>query len=370
LLNELKNFRDQFVAQNQANPDLIHKILMQSILVKYLEERRDEDGRGVFEKDFFVQFSSATDFCDVIRKGEFVALLTTLSVHFNGKIFELTTTETNIINAIDLSLLADFLDAKLDKNQYSFWRLYAFDYVPVELISRIYEEFIPQRADAVYTPIHLAQFMVDECMPLELPQENYKIIDISCGSGIFLVTAFKRLVQWWQKHQYEKTGVLERPSTKMLQSLLRESIYGVDIEKDAVRLAVFSLSIALCDMLSPTEIWLNLKFDNLEEKNLRADDFFRFLSFEQTNDFDLVIGNPPFQSGSKDVKRILDEYELDVAVEIPRDQIALLFLQQAMFLLKERGLLCLVMPAGPLLYNKTIKYRKHFFSKYKGCKNN
>ena len=182
LLNELKNFRNQFVAQNQANPDLIHKILMQSILVKYLEERRDEDGRGVFEKDFFAQFSSATDFCDVIRKGEFVSLLTTLSVHFNGKIFELTPTEINTLNAIDLSPLANFLDAKLDENQYSFWRLYAFDYVPVELISRIYEEFIPQRADAVYTPVHLAQFMVDECMPLESPQENYKIIDISCGS--------------------------------------------------------------------------------------------------------------------------------------------------------------------------------------------
>lgn len=206
--------------------------------------------------------------------------------------------------------------------------------------------------------------MVDECMPLESPQEDFKVIDVSCGSGIFLVTAFKRLVQWWQKRQYEQTGELIRADVDVLQSILRDSIYGVDIEQDAVRLAVFSLSIALCDMLSPTEIWLDLRFDNLEEDNLRSSDFFDFLSSSQTMDFDLVIGNPPFQGSSDEVTRILEDFTLEIEYDIPHDQIALLFLQQAMQLLQEGGLLCLVMPAGPLLYNKTIGYRAHFFSKY------
>ena len=264
-----------------------------------------------------------------------------LSAHFNGKIFELSPADSAAINDLNLTALADFLDAKLDNNQYSFWRLYAFDCVPVELISRIYEEFIPQRADAVYTPVHLAQFMVDECMPLEHPQDRLRLIDVSCGSGIFLVTAFKRMVQWWQKKRYEETGNLQRPSVKILQSILRESIYGVDIEGDAVRLAVFSLSIALCDMLSPTEIWLNLKFDNLEEKNLQTSDFFDFLSSNHRKKFDLVIGNPPFKSSSKEVKRVLAGYELKVSASIPRNEIALLFLQQAMALLKKSGLLWL-----------------------------
>ena len=364
LLNELKGFRDRFVAENSANHDLIHKLLVQSILVKYLEERRDEDGKSVFVEGFFSQFANAKDYCDVIRNGQFVELLNALSIHFNGKIFELTPSEIKIINDLDLSMLSNFLDAKLDDNQYSFWRLYAFDYVPVELISRIYEEFIPQRADAVYTPIHLAQFMVDECMPLEFPQQDYKLIDVSCGSGIFLVTAFKRLVQWWQKRQYEQTGELVRATVDVLQLILRDSIHGVDIEQDAVRLTVFSLSIALCDMLSPTEIWLNLKFDNLEQKNLFADDYFRFLHSAKAKDFDLVIGNPPFKGSSGEVTRILEDFDLDIEYAIPRDQVALLFLQQSMQLLRTSGLLCLVMPSGPLLYNKSIDYREHFFSRY------
>ena len=43
---------------------------------------------------------------------------------------------------------------------------------------------------------------------------------------------------------------------------------------------------------------------------------------------------------------------------------AMLFLQQAIKLLKPKGLLSLVMPSGPLLYNNTIEFRKEFFSRY------
>lgn len=364
LISELKSFRDVFVAENEESQELIQKLLVQSILVKYLEERRDEYGNRVFEESYFAQFRDAEDFCDVIRNGEIVSFLSSLSTHFNGKIFELTVDEIAKVNTLNLGRLADFLDAKSVNGQYSFWRLYAFDYVPVEVISRIYEEFISERADAVYTPTHLAQLIIDECMPLETPQPNFKIIDVSCGSGMFLVLAFKRLAQWWQKQTYEQTGEIKCPSVETLQSILRESIYGVDIEEGAVRLAMFSLSLALCDMLSPTEIWLNLKFDNLEEKNLLHINFFEFLCVRGNDEFDLVIGNPPFEDSSNEVVQVIEKYDLDLEVTIPQKQIALLFLYQAMQLLRKGGLLCLIVPAGPLLYNNSLEYRKYFFSKY------
>jgi type I restriction-modification system DNA methylase subunit len=365
LISELKSFRDTFVAENQDSRELIRKLLVQSILVKYLEERRDESEKRVFEESYFAQFDGAKNFCDVIRYGKIVAFLSSLSGHFNGKIFELTADEIAQINSLNLTRLADFLDAKLVNGQYSFWRLYAFDYVPVEVISRIYEEFIPERADAVYTPAHLAQLMIDESMPLETPEPNFKVIDVSCGSGIFLVLAFKRLVQWWQKQKYEQEGKIMPPQVDTLQSLLRESIYGVDIEKGSVRLTMFSLSLALCDMLSPTEIWLKLRFDNLEENNLVHIDFFEFLHTRGESKFDLVIGNPPFEGSSNEVSQVIKKYKLDLEVSIPQKQIALLFLREAMRLLRSGGLLCLVLPVGPVLYNNnSLDYRKDFFSKY------
>lgn len=216
----------------------------------------------------------------------------------------------------------------------------------------------------MFTPIHLARFMVDECMPIADPKLDYKIIDVSCGSGVFLVAVFKRLVEWWKKEQYDKKGKLISPHINDLKGILRNSIHGVDIEETSVRLSVFSLSIALCDMLTPTEIWTNLKFDNLRENNIYKGDFFEYLNKNIVKKFDLVIGNPPFEDKIKNFDKIISDFSIDIDYHIPRNQIAMLFLQQAMKLLKPNGLLSFVMPSGPLLYNNTLDFRQNFFSRY------
>lgn len=365
LIEGLKQIRTRFIYETQLEKNLAHQLIVLSILVKYLEERKDEQGNHVFPSDFFNAYDGANSFCDVLRrKGKIVELFGELSKHFNGKIFELKQADEAILRDTDLSKLAQYLDANVDSGQLVIWPLYSFEYLPVELISRIYEEFIPERKDAVYTPIHLARFMVDECMPVSVPKSNFKAIDVSCGSGVFLVTVFKRLVQWWQKEQFDKTGKLSNPEIDDLKAILLNSIYGVDIEADSVRLSVFSLSIALCDMLKPTEIWTKLRFDDLRQRNIYEGDFFQYLKDTEKGQFDLVIGNPPFEDKKKDFKKLYTDYNIDKDYHIPRHQIAMLFLQQAMKLLKPSGLLSFVMPSGPLLYNNTIDFRKKFFSTY------
>jgi len=365
LVGGLRKIRTQFIQETNLDKELAHKVLVLSILVKYLEERKDEKGNHVFPNNFFNEYGGAESFCDVIRNGKLVDLFKYLSGHFNGRIFELSQEEQKKLRNIELDKLASYLDADSDDNQFVLWRLYSFEYLPIEIISRIYEEFITNRSDAVYTPTHLARFMVDECMPLAEVKHNFRAIDISCGSGIFLVTVFKRLIQWWQKEQFKKTGKIKAPKVEKLKAILLNSIYGIDVEKDAVRLSVFSLSIALCDMLSPTEIWTELKFEDLQKNNLFNMDFFNYLSKENKAKFDLVIGNPPFEDKVKDFDEIVSKYNIDIPYSIPRNQIAMLFLQQSVKLLKKDGLLSLVMPSGPLLYNETgAEFRKEFFSRY------
>lgn len=365
LIEGLRKIRTQFLLETKLEKDLAHKVLVLSILVKYLEERKDEKGNHVFPHDFFEVYEGSVSFCDVIRKGKVVELFRSLSLHFNGKIFELSKDDEKQLQKTNLDKLARYLDANMENDQYAFWKLYSFEYLPVEIISRIYQEFITDREDAVYTPTHLARFMVDESMPLNEVKNNFKVIDVSCGSGIFLVTAFKRLVQWWQKDQFERSGFIKKPKINKLKSILLQSIYGVDLEKDAIRLSIFSLSIALCDMLSPTEIWTELKFEDLEGKNLFNKDFFDYLANDYQSEYDLVIGNPPFEDKIKNFKGTISKYKLDVSYSIPRNQIAMLFLQQSVKLLKKDGLLSLIMPSGPLLYNVTgCEFRKEFFSRY------
>ena len=374
LIDGLKKIRDEFI--EGQNEQACNKLLVLSILAKYLEERKDSKDNRVLPLDYFKKYDKATCFCDVLRNKKGIQFFEDLGKDVNGKIFELDKQEKKEIARLDHSKLAGFLDANIETdNQYVFWKLYDFNYLPVELISRIYEEFIPKRKDITYTPTHLVNFMVDECMPIAQPKDNISVIDVSCGSGIFLVAAFKRIVQWWQKEQYEKNGEIRPPTIRKLKSILRKQIFGVDLEPEAVKLAIFSLTVALCDMLEPKKAWEELTEEKLIDlsKNIIAQDFFDFVETDKR--FGLIIGNPPFnppvEADSKaEESKKKEQYWQDLSkkiefdFEIPDKNIALAFLQQAMKLLREGGLLSLVIPSGPLLYNKTIQHRREFLERY------
>ena len=365
LIEGLKAIRKKFLETSNLPPIAAHKLLVLSILIKYLEERGDEGG-SMFAKNFFKKFG-AENFCGVLRKkGKIVELFEKLSNHFNGKIFEWNdSSELEILKQTDLSILADYLDGNVKNNQYVFWRLYSFNHLPIELISSVYEEFLGKdKKDVVYTPHFLVNLMVDECMPVSEPKDSFKVIDPSCGSGIFLVVAFKRLVEWSRYKIYLETGQRKKLSSKELLKLLISNIYGVDKEDDATRLTVFSLALALCDMLSPKEIWTDLRFEDLSINNIHSKDFFAFLREHEEKSFDLVIGNPPFGELTKaEFDKLIKKNGINLIYKIPQNQIALLFLDQSIKLLKDGSLLSLIMPSGPLLYNDTVDYRKNFFGR-------
>ena len=263
----------------------INKIIVQSILIKYLEERIDTDGNELLSNKYFKQFDNSKTFIEVLTKGKFVDLLNSLNnqeTGFNGNVFQWTKTEQDRLKKIDLSLLGSLLDTKkttLSSQQQELfpnWRYFEFKYIPVELISRLYEEFLgdnKKEKGLYYTPAHLTKLLVDESLPLtkynKINIKTYKVLDPACGSGIFLVTVFKRLVQIWRLQ-----NDMKHPNLEVLKNILK-NIYGIDKEEQAVELASFSLSLALCNELQPLEIINKLKFDDLTKTNLIYSDFFK-----------------------------------------------------------------------------------------------
>lgn len=375
LLSSLQQTRKFFKKCYPSKQKLIDHVLIISILIKYLEENGiDKDGDNLAGK-FFENAVGQNSLVAAMENGTFVDLLDKLSSHFNGGVFKLSEADKTELRNTDLTLLAKWLDGKLDKNnQYMLWQEYSFKHIPIELISFFYEEFLPKDENtqkkkdtgAVYTPSHLVKLLIDECLPI-LNGELKSLIDVSCGSGIFLVTAFKRLVQIW-RYQNRKGGQLPGMDACTLQQLLRRYIYGVDIDPVAAELTTFSLNLSLCSMLSPEQIWTELRFDDLSKENIVNCDFFHYL-VDSDKQFDLVIGNPPFKEYSKGeynrIKRLLQESNLGFEVEIPRYQSALMFLDKAMSMLEpQKGKLCLILPAGPFLYSKLEPFRSYFFKKY------
>lgn len=395
LLRELKNTLKDIVRSKILPVDIAKKLLIRAILIKYLEERKDDEGRTVFPKkgevrryendktsnapypkDFFEYFSEgATSFTEVLKKkGACVKLFQDLSEHFNGEIFKLDAEEEKALLEADLTRLVYFLEKNLKGKQFTLWQLYSFDDLPIELISNVYEEFLEAKQGVVYTPPYLVNFLLEEAMPLQDLNESFKIIDPACGSGVFLVGAYKRLIYRWRANNGWK-----KPSMNVLKRLLKENVFGVDELEEAVNLSMFSLSLALCDELSPIAIWNELKFDNLKGSNLFDKDFFELIEKNVLpKDFNLVIGNPPFKpefspaANRLEAKRIEEKKERKVEVEgkiekikIPGNQIALLFLDQAIQLTKPDGLLCLILPSTDFLYNhNSDKFRTYFLTNY------
>lgn len=378
LINGLCEIRKKLRTDCQLSASLIDKLLIMCILIKYLEETGvDVDGKN-YACSFFEKATGYTSLDTIIYNNKLHKLLSELSKHFNGGIFRIDDSFYQELIKTDISVLSEFFEAGYKNNLFG-WKEYSFEHIPVELISNFYEEFIPKigknnkkDSGAVYTPSFLVNLLIDESLPLNELNENVKLIDPACGSGIFLVTAYKRLVQRWRIKNISENK-LANTNPEILKNILAKNIFGVDINQTSINLSMFSLQLALCSMLTPKQIWTELQFSDLKgDKNLIQKDFFEYLVNDKIRcDFDLVIGNPPFKQ-SKLNGKTFNYYEDLLKEKFPvkfnnhQKEFAFLFLEKAMHLLKQNeGKLCLILPSGSLLYtDNSTKMRKSLFSAY------
>jgi hypothetical protein len=271
-----------------------------------------------------------------------------------------------------LGLLEQFVSGKLDmpSEQQCLWREYAFDAIPLEFISSIYEAFVTEKARAggiYYTPPHLVDFMLDRVLPWDGAQWNLKVLDPACGSGVFLVKAFQRLI-----HRWKKAHPREDIKADVLRGLLENNLFGVDKDPHAVRVASFSLYLAMCDEIDPKHYWTQVRFPPMRERRLIHSDFFKekvegFSTEADAASYDLVVGNAPW--GEELLTAEAKSWAKDRAHEWPvvNKGIGLLFLPKAAALTKPNGKIAMIQSASSLLFNRSglaRKFREQFFSRF------
>jgi hypothetical protein len=342
---------------------LRRRLLILSLLIAYLEER------GVFPDDYFGHFlKGAKKFFQVLANGKaLVALLAHLEERFNGHVFVIDKADSAaLVGNTQLARFARLVEGKQEASgQLTLWQLYSFKDLPVELISHIYQLFVSDTDTAVYTPPFVVRLMLDEALSWDrldrLQQTDEVILDPSCGSGIFLVEAYKRLVLHWRSRNEWK-----RPSKAVLTGLLNK-VHGIDLEEGAVELAAFSLCLALCDALEPETIRASIKlFPRLAGKTLHHSCFFEAKEAKLVHaPVGIVIGNPPFKSRltTPGAERSYKTYVASSGA-LPDKQLGYLFLHEAMAMVADGGVLSMLQQYNFIYNQQSLKFRRKFIQQW------
>ena len=364
LINAVKELHAELNEEGILPKSIRRQLLILSVLIAYLEKRE------VFEDGFFARFRpGAVKFFQILANGPaLVALLEHLEERFNGHVFILKDEERETLRTSNqLTNFARLVEGRQEAGgQLTLWDRYSFADLPVELISHIYQLFVKDTAVAVYTPHFVVRLMLGEVLSWErldrLEKNDEVILDGACGSGIFLVEAYKRLVLHWRYRNDWK-----RPNQTTLKKLLTTRLRGVDLEEGAVELAAFSLCLALCDALEPMEIRASVKlFPPLKEKTIHTDCFFRAREKGTVKErVGVVVGNPPFASllSTDGAQRAYNRYQKEHGA-LPDKQLAYLFLHESMEMLAPGGVLSMLQQYNFLYNQQSREFRRKFIGRW------
>lgn len=333
--------------EDYALTEAVQRTIDRLVFIRFLEDKLIE------EKDHVSNFGDGgsvwTDFVITCRK---------LDPKYNGLIFHEHFIDKTDFHPPDENEFGDICENLAHVNS-----PYDFNAIPIDILGSIYERFlgkvirttdkqvrveekdeVKKAGGVFYTPQSIVQFIVENTISKIIDGKNplkislLKFVDISCGSGSFLLSVYDHLIQYHVRYftEYPKQrntddcetidGVLKL-TLKKKREILLNNIFGVDIDLQAVEVTQLSLYLKLLDeetFASTSQLRLefkaailpsleeNIKCGNslvgtdILEQNLfptNAERQLNPMNFEdafpeiiKNGGFDAVVGNPPWIS--------------------------------------------------------------------------
>lgn len=236
----------------------------------------------------------------------------TLGLYSLGRIFEQSITELEILEAQADGFLSINLESKRKRD--------GVYYTPEWVVERIVKETVGERLEEIRRecgwlsdtlPDKAALDAYTACLKI------FKVLDPACGSGAFLITTLRYLVDEWHRLQVirrEVTGDTKRPDDyALIRDILKDNIYGVDINPASVEISQLALWLhtasgdrPLSSLDQTVQTGNSLIDDHFymgqinlalydEEQKERVNTFNWEEKFPKVKDgFDVVVGNPPY----------------------------------------------------------------------------
>ena len=303
---------------------------------------------------------------------------------------------------------------------------YHFRVLPVEILGTVYERFlgkvirltpghqakveekpeVRKAGGVVYTPTYIVDYIVNRTVgdqisgrsPAQLAglrngKQPFRVLDMACGSGSFLLGAHQCLLdhclKWYIEHkpQSHKNAVYNGPRTRQWRLTIEEKkriltthIFGVDIDHQAVEVSKLSLLLKVLEGETEQSVVRQLQLfreralpnlagnikcgnsligseyfvgqsqpDPTELKRVNSFDWKRqFPETIKSGGFDCIIGNPPYVR----IHNLVDFHPGEVrfiqetfdTARFGKVDLFVAFIEKGLSLLRESGRLGFIVP--------------------------
>ncbi|MBI5189756.1 MAG: N-6 DNA methylase [Nitrospirae bacterium] len=310
---------------------------------------------------------------------------------------------------------------------------YEFSVIGAEILGNVYEQFlgkvirltaghrakveekpeVKKAGGVYYTPGFVVDYIVKNTVGRWLDGRKPKdaaalrVLDPACGSGSFLLRAYQFLLDWhrdWyvadgpDKHAKGKTPALFlahggewRLTTSEKKRILTNSIFGVDIDRQAVEVTKLSLLLKVLEgeneetlknlnlfgeralpsleanvkcgnsLIGP-DFYAGRSMDLFGDEDVRRVNAFdwgaEFAGVMKAGGFDCVIGNPPYVRPHNIEPVVKDYFWQHYSTFVGKSDIYCCFVERAVGLLKEKGLFGFIISNGWLRLDSFMELRR------------
>ena len=307
---------------------------------------------------------------------------------------------------IDNEALQEVING-LNQSQDNSYR-YDFSIIESDVLGNIYEQYLgnilkstPKRAKLeeskthrkeqgiYYTPSYIVDYIVKNTVGEYIKTHTseqirkVRILDPACGSGSFLIRAYKELENYWKQNSDFAQLTLESEEfySKKVE-ILKNNIFGVDLDPKAVEIAQLNLLL----QISEKKQRLPLLQNNIKVGNSLIDDpsvsdrAFKweeeFPEIMKEGGFDIVIGNPPYIAWDKINRKERSLFEKGSYLNITyncrpnhadsQPNYYLFFMVKGTEILTNTGTLSFIVPQEWLYHNYANSFRSYLLNSFKG----
>ena len=388
------NNQDKHLSQDDLD-ESVQRILDRLIFIRNAEDRELEENRL---QSNLRQWASK-------GKGQLVREISKVYSYFdqqyNSKLFAKHLCDDLYLDNEVLIEVIEGLNHSKD-NSYR----YDFSIIESDVLGNIYEQYLgnilkatPKRAKLseskthrkeqgiYYTPSYIVDYIVKntvgEYIKTHTPEEikNVKILDPACGSGSFLIRAYKELESYWEDKYRTENGIQETLKFDEVEvfysrkvEILKNNIFGVDLDPKAVEIAQLNLLLQISERKQRLPLLQgNIKIGNsLIDDSTVSNGAFKweeeFPEIMKNGGFDIVIGNPPYGAflGRNEIQYLRsNKKNMNIFGKINTYR---LFVEKAEQLLKEQGNLGYIIPNTWLSDRDSFPLRKLLLTRFKEAK--